>query len=105
MTTKSKSEARELTEEESRKAFLNHIKDFVEYWNRRAGGKKEALEGLASSVLGLIDSGSMELPAFLLMPASSDEERLIQLGRGNNWFPENCDIAGSLKDDYMKMKR
>lgn len=105
MTTKTKSEARELTEEEARGAFLGQVKEFVDYWNKRASGKKEALDGLASSILGLIDTGSIELPGFLLMPATTDEERLMLLERGKNWMPEHCDIAGSLKEDYIKMKK
>lgn len=100
-----KNEARELTEEEARKIFITNVKDQVDYWTKRASGKREALEGLAATILGLIDRGSSDLPGFLLMPVSTEDERKLQIERNQNWMPENCDIAGSLKDDYIKLKR
>lgn len=102
---KVKDESRELTETEARRAFLIQVRDSVDYWTKRASGKREALDGLASTILSLIDTGSLDLPAFLLMPASTEDERLMQMERGQNWFPENCDIAGSLKEDYIKLRK
>lgn len=89
-----------------REAFLLEVKRQVDYWSKTAAGKKDALEGLASGILSLLDFGNgTQLPAFLVMPATGDGEKLLMMERGENYYPDHCDIAGSLKTDYIKLKR
>ena len=60
------------------KAFVNHVATLAKYWGDRATTPTEAAEGVAFSLLVLLDGGNMASPGFLLLPVmctDSEAER------------------------------
>ena len=60
------------------KAFVNHVAVLAKYWGDRADTPKDAAEGVAFSLLVLLDGGNMASPGFLLSPVmctDSEAER------------------------------
>lgn len=90
-------ETRALTEEEVRNLFLEHIKNMIEYWLAENRTEKRKLEGLAFSILVAID-GETDLPAFKLIPDPHPEDKQDHIDNGENWFPDDIDIAGCLHE-------
>ena len=82
------SKPRPMTREEMRNAFLQHIRDMVEYWDLHAphGSRKERLEGLAFSILVALDGESMALPAFNLIAAPHPDDAAVCRSQGENWW-------------------
>ena len=81
------SKTRAKTAKEVRKEFLQHIHDCSEYWASLSDKTiQEKCDGLAFSILVMLDGESMDLPAFdvSLAPHPSDKEFLK--GRGENWY-------------------
>lgn len=99
---------REKTEEEVRNEFVEHVRQMAEYWNSVGETKKDALDGLAFSILVAIDGDSVALPSFILAPNPHPEDKEFLLSRGEEYYPENhqnnisCNISGSLHDMYYK---
>lgn len=98
-------EPREYTEEEIREQFLENIRAYVRYWDKLPDkSTKERLEGLAFSILAVIDGSTAELPAFVLAPFPHEEDKEFRRNRGENWYPENhqasvkADIARGLHE-------
>ena len=56
--------------DEMRKRFINRIKENIELWAKSQGTEKDKLEGLAFSILVIIDGESAHLPPFILAPIS-----------------------------------
>lgn len=95
-------ESHQYSRDEIRDMFLDQIWLYIDYWSREPNKtKQETLEGLAHSILVLLDGETADLPAFCVLPLSalSDQEYLRK--NGENWFPalmvkEDYDIAGEL---------
>ena len=109
---------RELTSEEMRAAFLGTLLSEVAYWSRGSGLPPDALWGLASSFLSMLDGTSPALPAFELVAAPHPEERAHCQAEGENWWPEltpgleksprlhgGVDGCVLLRDEWRKMWR
>ena len=100
----------EYTKDEVRQLFINHVKEWVDYWHNesRKPDTKDKLEGLARSILVMLDGYSAGLPAFIVAPFPSPEDKEDSKENGENWFPENddelvkCNIAGCLHDLFYK---
>jgi len=99
--------SREFTTEEVREQFLEAVRARIIDWsNNNRRNEKEKLEGLAFSILSLIDGESIDLPGFILAPAPNSEDKQYYIKRNKNWYPENheiedkikCDITGCLHD-------
>jgi len=101
---------REYTEEEVRNQFLSHIRVMTHYWENNVGQKttKERLEGLAFSILVLIDGGT-NLPSFVLAPRPHEDDKQYNIENEGNYYPENhknninCDISGCLHEMFLKV--
>jgi hypothetical protein len=55
------------------KAFVNDVATLARYWGDRAATSKDAAEGVAFSILVLLDGGNTASPGFLLMPTGCSE--------------------------------
>jgi len=101
---------REYTENEVTERFLEHIWDYVRYWNGLDIDRSDKLEGLAFSILTAIDGGSLGLPSFILAPSPHPDDKEFHQQNGERWFPENhnvnitCDIAGGLHELFLKYR-
>lgn len=96
--------SREYTEEEMQREFVEHIHALIDYWENedRAPTTKEKLEGLAFSILTAIDGEAMAVPGYKLIPITSEEDKQYYISQGENYYPEDTDIAGSLHEIFHK---
>lgn len=87
----------ELTGPEMRDLFLRHLRGYVRYWasvkNPHASeGQSETearLDGLAFSVLNMLDGTCVGLPAFDVVPNPHPTDRAYLIGKGENYWPPN----------------
>lgn len=95
--------AREKTSDEIRNEFLTHVSGLITYWNEQGTSQKDALEGLAFSILAMLD-GTSVLPEFIVAPLITDEDRAFMDEEGDNYYPVNDpdsikgNIVGSLHE-------
>lgn len=100
-------QSRELTEDEVRDQFLDHVRYLVEYWSEvKDRTTKEKLDGLAFSILSAIDGCNSSLPSFILAPLPHEDDKEFRINNNEDYFPENhesevkCDIGGYLHEKY-----
>lgn len=106
-------EPRAYTPEEVRQHFLDHICRMISYWNGEDGSNvpkdyssRERLEGLAHSILVMIDGRSGNMPAFDISPSPHPDDKEYLKKNGENWYEpgevmNNC----QLHDQYNAMNR
>lgn len=98
------------TAEEAREAFLDQIRTYVSYWASNNVGDKtvrERLDGLAFSILNILDGTSSGLPAMdIVLRPHSDDKAYCQ-EEGETWYEDgqtiNADIM--LHDLWYKPMR
>lgn len=110
---------REYTEEEVREKFLKTIWGYIGYWERenRALTSKDKMEGLAHSILSMLDGSNIDLPAWILAPLPHKSDKLFHVVNEENYFPYNprdektgaptqvnCDIAGGLAYELFRVR-
>jgi hypothetical protein len=105
---------RELTKDEVTDKFLKHIKAMEKYWEGLPNkSSEEKLNGLAFSILVLLDGGAGFMPSFIVAPSPHEEDKDFCINEEKtNYFPENhqiedkikCDISGGLHELYAKLK-
>ena len=98
--------SREYTLEEMQEQFIGHIHALIDYWENesRASTTKEKLEGLAFSILTAIDGESLAVPGYQLIPVTSEENKEYYISQGENYYPEDTDIAGYLHEKFYQFK-
>ena len=95
------------TDDQIQEQFLTYIHSLVEYWENEKSEPttKGKLEGLAFSILSLID-GNTVLPSFELKSISSEEDIEYYKKQGEDYFPLiSGDIAGSLHERFYEIKK
>lgn len=96
--------SKEYTKEEILNNFIRAIWDRIDYWESeiRTETSRDKLEGLAFSILSILDGCAMDLPAFIIAPDPHPDDKGFCQEQGENWYPENHDIEikGSL-DKYQ----
>jgi hypothetical protein len=105
------SQPRELTVDEVREMFTQHVNTLIHYWSwlpSEPGNSDEQdrawrLQGLAHSIFATLDGCSASLPGFIVAPMPHESDQSYHEENGENWFPHNdaeqirCDIAGELR--------
>jgi len=87
-----------MTEEETLKDFLATVREAVRYWDAVEGKTKfQALEGLAFSILVIMDGGSSHPPCML--------RPLVSTIKGDDWLDIGHNIAGSLHDNFYQYSK
>lgn len=108
-----KGEPREFTEEEVRARVLKHIWSMIGYWlsEERAPEPLAKMEGVAFSILAMLDGSAAAIPGFIVAPSGHPDNEGFHRQRLENWFPYNgddvqkvvkCDIAGGLHDQFQQ---
>lgn len=98
------------TPEEVREKFLRYVWALVDYWTQEdRSSRGHALEGLAHSILVMLDGESAELPSFHLIPVGQPDDQRFYRERGENWYPicqidHEYDIAGGLHDNFFQVR-
>jgi len=93
------------TAEEARKAFLDTVHAIAHYWATVPDQTpRERCDGLAFSILGVLDGVNPGLPAvdIVLQPHPDDKEYCIE--EGEDWYEPGMVINGDcyLHDLYYK---
>ena len=92
-------EPRAYTSEEATKMFIDHVRTMVMYWNNLPGldmatgierTQLDRLDGLAFSILTLLDGDSMALPMCRVLVDPHPE--------GENWFEPETELDGPLHE-------
>lgn len=113
---------RQWTQKEMRDMFLDHIWGMVKYWstveskpmphepNPQPKTVEERLDGLAFSILVMLDGCSGGMPAFELYPAPHPADKEYCQDQGENWWPQLEDLVSihgesSLHDEWGKLWR
>lgn len=92
--------SREYTEGEVKYNFIKHVVELINYWEMHGESKRDALEGLAFSILSTIDGSAADLPAFILAPDTNSEEYVEYcIKEGIDYYP-SIDIRGSLHEYF-----
>jgi len=73
------------TKAEVLEEFIDKISSTVDYWSRQPGNKRDAAEGVAFSIMSLLD-GCTELPAFDLYPSPCPEDKEDNISEGMDWY-------------------
>jgi hypothetical protein len=85
-------EPRAYTSEEVRNKLLAHIRMMVKYWaddrvlHSTQRTTERRLEGLAFSILAMLDGCSNDLPAFTLIPSPHPDDKQYHIENDENWF-------------------
>ena len=99
--------ARAYTVEEVKKQFLDHAHAMVEYWNNLdEGNQRDRLDGLAFSIMSMLDGCAITIPGFAVVPQPHSTDKKFHQERGENWYPETKelkhDIAGTLHEEWHR---
>jgi len=99
------------TTDEIREKVLNHIRAMVQYWdNLPKETTVEKLDGLAFSILTMLDGCTMDLPGFIVAPCPHEDDKSYHLDHKEKFYPDNSnikvdgDIAGCLHELFYKNK-
>jgi hypothetical protein len=104
---------RQMTNDEVRDKLLKQVQALVIYWARDSRERTiyGKLDGLAFSILSLLDGSNVDLPGFIVAPIPHASDKAFHKDQGENWYPENsaadikCDLGGSLHEYYAKMRK
>jgi hypothetical protein len=94
------------TEDEVRVEFLQHLRDMIRYWATipnpsRVGGESEIearIGGAIFSALVTLDGGSGAICGFKVIPNPHPDDEEYHRSTGENWYPDDVDIAGGLHE-------
>ena len=101
MTKKEAAEKpRAYTAEEGRDIILKTIANYVDYWDNvtRRQTSREKLEGLAFSIMVILDGGAGMLPGFIVRPNPCESDKDWNIKHGQNYWDSETDIAGCLHE-------
>jgi len=103
--------SRQYTEEEVLNRVLDHIWHLIGYWNsegysnvEKTRSTRERMEGLAFSILAMLDGSCMDIPKFIVAPDPHPADKEYHQDNDENWFPDNseanieCDLGGGLHE-------
>ena len=82
------------TVKETREEFLRAIRGIAKYWGEtdtRPMSAQERCDGVAFSILVLLDGGTLGFPAVDMYPAPHEDDQKYHEKHGENWF--NPDVA------------
>lgn len=102
---------KEKTTHEIREAFLQHIWVLIDVWFEQEHSERERMEGLAFSILSMLDGCSADLPGFIVAPCPLEEDMKYHIENGEDYYPYNDidaikgDIAGSLHELFHTIRK
>ena len=90
------------TEEEVKKELLDHIKMIANYWAKLPDkSAEERCDGVAFSILTMIDGCSGEMPGFDLLVSPHEDDKQYHVDNGDNYYEPKMMINNCmLHDEY-----
>jgi hypothetical protein len=102
-------EPRAYTADEVRDQLLQSVWQNVRYWGGHDGSnvpadrpKDECLQGVAFSILALLDGCEMSLPAFKLVPDPHPDDEAYCRGQGDNWYSPDHPVEDMLHEHFYR---
>lgn len=90
------------SENEVRDMFLKKIKSITNCWsNYEAKTNKERCEGVAFSILALIDGCSLDFPAINMLLAPHPDDKKYCIARDEDYFEEGTLINNCCLHDLL----
>lgn len=97
----------ELTTEEIRTRLLDQIRTYVDYWETipdhvlmpMRSVVRSRLEGLAFSILVILDGGAGMMPGFIVAPLPHEDDKAYCQAEGDDWYPPNADAGDHVVGD------
>jgi len=80
---------RALTKEEMNAKIIEHVKALVKYWETVESPYASRVEGMAFSMLTMIDGSTMNVPPLSLYPDTSEDNIACAIRDGENYWPNN----------------
>lgn len=108
---------RVLTRDEAREKMLLHFWNLVDYWDSIPdktvdgfGGyyihdRRSRLDGLMHSMLSALDGSTLSIPGMEIKPLVSTDDIVYYKSNGENWFPPDKDLGGSLHEIMYPIAR
>jgi len=100
-----KPEPRAYTQAEVTKGFLEHIQRLAVYWADQGVSKADACDGLAFSILSMLDGCAMATPGFTLTVDVDPDDKIYCQSAGENWVEPETKLTDSLHDQWSAMNR
>jgi hypothetical protein len=77
------------TKQEVVDELIDHISGMIKYWENedRRPDIRGKLEGLAFSILVMLDGGGMSLPSFDMIPNTHPSDKEYHKEHGESWYP------------------
>lgn len=106
-------EPRAYTADEVQQMLLDHVRETAKYWAElpdtecATGGKmtiQDRCEGVAFSILSILDGCSMNIPAFDLVLSPHESDKANCMKNGENWFEPGMTIDVMLHEHFYKSK-
>lgn len=105
--------SRPYTQEEVQYLFLEQVQKAVQFWKGSTVSEGTKLEGVALSILGILDGTSVHLPGFIVAPNPLPCDTEYYRDLCTKWYPENhaveylikSNISGELQRDFLTSKR
>lgn len=94
--------SRELTEKETQVRFLDVVCQSVRWWSKSNTSRDEALQGVAFSILVLLDGGGALPGSKVILDPHPDDKDYLK-SQGDDWFPTDTDIAGDIHSMFNKV--
>lgn len=106
--------SRAFTTEEIRDKFIRQVEAVTGYWIKQGTDSgqshREVAEGVAYSILAILDGSHMALPGFIVAPSPHESDEVFHIENGDNFYPYNdpeavkSDIAGYLHEIVFQDK-
>ena len=95
--------SRAKTAEEARKDLFESIRVLVGYWSRQDVPELKKLEGVAFSILNIIDGTSGDLPSLTLTLSTHPDDRQYAIDNGDDYYEDGMMINADcyLHDEYL----
>ena len=95
--------SRAKTAEEVRKELLESIRVLVGYWSRQNMPELEKIEGVAFSILNIIDGTSRGLPSIDLTLRPHPDDKQYAIDNGDDYYEDGMVINADcyLHDEYL----
>lgn len=94
---------RAFTAKEAKEKYLTMVANYVDYWATLPNKtERERLEGLAFSMMVILDGEAGMMPGFTVKPCPHPSDRAYHIGRGENYFSTKTDIAGTLHEGILR---
>ena len=91
---------REYTQEEMEAIFLGKVREEINRWEEMPERTvRQKLEGLALTILAILDGEGGNLPGFIVAPLTHHNDKQYSIDKGENYYPENHQIEGMVKAD------